>query len=283
MGYNEPWEIQGIERDAYYLYNPIIVKIKKADGDVTLKVTSQGKEYLFKLYPLYGSEIVFDLSKIVKDIIPEVKNNPLYAFPFGQSIVFDGAYKLNLTFAGHFEQEIFTKTFVLGGKKDYSKNLPVVKNNLNLNYDKWENKYAFDFKLIDDEIVGEPIMEANQRKRVNCDDAYLFFRNHKGGFSGYLFEDFDIKESGRDLGYYITMDNIIDSGIELMKELTVRTKAKREHYEVMNDLSVSKEIYLVRSSSLTRIIGGNNFVINDKLPVTDVEMTFEIAHNYHSQ
>jgi len=278
-------EIEGLENNAYYLYNPIIVKLNDVVSRITMGVIMQGKTYYFDFYPNQNGIVTFDLSKIVLGLIPEIESlNTLPAVSFGNSVFnFKGAYSIVLRFRSTTVDQGIAKTFVLGGSKDYKKNVPVIANDLNLNLDKWEGYTSYDFKLEENIIKGHKIIETNQRKRVECDDIYLFFRNHKGGFSGYLFEDFDIQESGKDLGYYLTMDNIIDSGTEVKKELTVRTKAKRKHFEVMEDLAISKEIYILKNNDLTRIIGGNKFTRNPKLSVTDVSFSFGIIINYNSQ
>lgn len=270
-------QINGLIHDAYYIYNPIIVFIEDSGGDVLLTIKVQGEDYEFRFYPDRNDNITFDLSKLVLGLIPEIKTKKTIPFDI------DGAYKIDLVFAGNTDQQNFTRTFVVGGEKGYKKNVSVIKNNLNLNYNKWPDHPAYDFKLENSQITGSPIADINQRKRVKCDDIYLLFRNHKGGFSGYLFEDFDITRGGKNLGYYITMDNIIDSGTEVKGELTVRTKAKREHYQVMEDLSISREIYISEGNVLTRLVGSNSFSNNPKLPVVDVMMSFEIIQNYDSQ
>ena len=269
--------ITGLSFSAYYLYNPIWVRVTDLTTELNLKVTLQGITYDYKMTP-YAGVLLFDLAKIVSGLISEITNKSEIVLT-GSDWIVDGAYQIEMNFNG----EIITKTFVLGGKNEYISNVPVG-NTLSLTLPKWENFPMFDFDLVGTQIIGTPVRQTNSRKDVLCDDAYILFRNRLGGFSGYLFEDFDIEEKAKNLGYYITDTNLIDSGSEIENEITLRTKLKREDNILIQSLIDSKEVYRYKTGNkLVRLVGGNSIKINPKLTVQDFSIKFDIPTNYAAQ
>lgn len=268
--------IKGLEYSAYYLYNPIWVDVTDLTETLKFSVNVQGGEFPFKMSTSNGS-VSFDLAKIINGIIREVENKTSIVNT-GTSWIVDGAYVATLKF----NDVTVQKTFVLGGVKKNISNVYVT-GNLSLTNNKWENFKSYAFNLVSNQIVGSPIIEANRRTRVKCDYAVIMFRCLKGGFETYMFEDFDIEDKAKDLGYYFNGRQLVDSGSETSLKIVLRTKLKREDYPLIEDLIGSKEVYRVEDDKLTRLVGGNQISINRKLKTQDFSIEFDIPITYSHQ
>lgn len=281
-------DIEGLSYNAYYLHNPIWVDVTDLTNLLTLTVIIQGKQYNFSMTPSNGV-VRFDLSNIILGLIQPIRNKTKL-LSLGGTWFIDGYYQVTLGFSDSSFGTSFSsasikldKSFVIGGVSGYHSNVPVG-NTLSLGNRKWANLPSYDFKLTDGRIVGTTINETNRRNRVDCTNAYIIFRNRLGGMSSYLFEDFTLSEKAKDLGYYITDDNIIDSGTELDKSITLQTKLVRDDYELARHLIDSQEVYLYnQGGELTRLVGANAIDVNDKLTVQDFSITFNYAINYSKQ
>jgi len=283
--------IKGLEHNAYYLYNPIWVEVSDLNYRLWINLNVQGEQYIFSMTPMAGV-VKFDLAKIVLGLVGNVSNKTNLVIkhsPVSSKWSVDGAYNVSIYFTDtniysvSSRGMIINKTFVIGGVSEYKSNVPVG-NTLSINNNKWDGYPTFDFKLNQGNIIGTSVSQVNRRKRIKCNDAYILFRNRLGGFSGYLFEDFEITENARNKGYYITDNNIVDQGTTLEKSISLQTKLKRRDYEVARHLIDSREVYLYRDiNKLTRLVGGNSIAINDKLNVQDFEINFTIPTNYNEQ
>lgn len=280
--------IKGLEHSAYYLYNPIWIDVSDINNYLHLSVNIQGVDYPFSMTPRLGS-VRFDIAKIVLGLVSEIRNKESIEV-IGGSWIVDGSYTVKLSFTDilrfsiqeRTQATIIYKTFILGGIDKYASNVPVG-NTLSLGVNKWADYPSFHFKLTTGLIVGSQVNDINRRKRLDCTNAYIIFRNGLGGFSSYLFEDYNVEDKGKDLGYYVTDRNIIDSGTELTKSITLRTKLKREDYITAKHLIRSQEVYLYEDNKLTRLVGASSISINDKLSVQDFEINFNIPINYSAQ
>lgn len=268
--------ISGLEYSAYYLYNPIWVDINEITETLNFSVTVQGRTFPFKM-TAHNGNVNFDLAKVINGVIREIENKKSIVYT-GTSWVVDGAYVAVLNFG----EQTLQKTFVLGGVKENASNV-YVSGSLYLSNNKWENIPSFTFSLVDNVITGIPVVEANRRLRVNCDYAALIFRNIKGGFETFVFEDFDVNSKAKDLGYYFNGKEVVDSGTETAKKITLRTKLKREDYPIIESLIDSKEVYRFLDNKLIRLVGGNEVSINNKLKTQDFEIEFDIPITYSQQ
>ncbi|HLS53088.1 MAG TPA: hypothetical protein VK031_03885, partial [Tissierellaceae bacterium] len=229
-----------------------------------INLNVQGEQYIFSMTPMAGV-VKFDLAKIVLGLVGNVSNKTNLVIkhsPVSSKWSVDGAYNVSIYFTDtniysvSSRGMIINKTFVIGGVSEYKSNVPVG-NTLSINNNKWDGYPTFDFKLNQGNIIGTSVSQVNRRKRIKCNDAYILFRNRLGGFSGYLFEDFEITENARNKGYYITDNNIVDQGTTLEKSISLQTKLKRRDYEVARHLIDSREVYLYRDiNKLTRLVGG---------------------------
>lgn len=283
--------ITGLEGTSYYLFNPIWVDVVDAPNKVRFNVKINGESNFFDLYPFQG-ELRFDIGKLVLGLIPNVTNKTTL---IGQM---DGAYEVELKIGmfildgGQSGSGITQKKyFILGGVKSYSSNV-IAKTNLNLHKYYWAGFPTWNSILSSGKVMNLNMLDPERYNfkqlipRVNCTNAFFGFRNKLGGFSPYLFEDFNIIDDNKDKGYYLTPYEPKISGIESTLSISVRSKVKREFYETINSLADSYEIYLYNSDRLidtdddwVRLVGSNSISINDKNISTDIELKFDVVTN----
>ena len=282
--------VKGLDYNAYYINNPIWVDVSELNSSVVLGIIIQGSTYNFDL-AVNNRFARFDLASIINGLIPSINNKNDIQLIGGKWFI-DGAYTARVTMtygsgSNNFGVPLYDKTltFVKGGVNEYKSNVPV-SNNLSISKAKWDGFPKYNFKLVGNRITGselsivDRLSDDKRLKRLDCNNAYLLFRNRLGGFDGYLFEDFNIEEKSKSLGYYITDKNIIDSGTELTNTINLRTKLIRKDYELARHLIDSEEVYLYDNNKLIRLTGQNNLDINDKNNVQDFEISFNIPTNY---
>lgn len=279
--------VNGIGKNAYYVLNPILVECEGVSGKVDLELTLAGRTFKFK-FNNYNGTVAFDLAQIVRGIIPNVKNKIRIEDlkdANQQSTTVDGCYKITMNIRDAISNYTFVKYYILGGSLDLDWNKPVPRNLSLTNY-YWEGFPNWMSIFADGEIKNVNLSVNSNllrlKPRVNCNNAFLVFRNDKGGFSYYLFEDFNISESSKDLGYYVNRRNVKDSGTETTPSLHVRGKIKREFYETISHLSRSAEIYLYKETEnkYQRLVGANEVNFNQKNQSEIVELSFKIVNNF---
>ena len=270
--------IEGLENSTYYCYNPVWVRVSELSQQLTVRI---GGSFTMYLAPIEGV-VVFDIAKAVRALIPRLTNKT--AFPFGGEV--DGLYKIMFTFKADLDEDI-KRYFIIGGQDKFtSNNSPQTFLSLsNYVWQGWPQWFSgiFDNKIKIADYSDFPGLPSTNilYPRHDCESIFFVFRNLKGGFSQYLFEDFVFEKSNKDLGHYLIRQTIKDSGSETTVNLTVRTKAIRGLYETLEHLGQSEEIYYRTKDNDTyiRLSGTNNVKFNQKNNTTDVQFSFEVVTN----
>lgn len=271
--------IEGLENSTYYFYNPIWVKVKGISQRIRLRLTISGASFDSFFEPIDG-EVEFDLSKSLRGILPSFTNKT--TLPPGG--VVDGVYRVSVDFKSGSDREDFKKYFMAGGKDEFVSNISPGADLSLTNY-VWDGWPAWRSRYITDEIVNAKVVSVPNIKRLyprhDCESLMLAFRNLKGGFSQYVFEDFRFEKSNKDMGHYLLKKTIKDSGTETTVQLVVRTKAIREMYETLEHLGQSEEIYYrtLDVDQYVRLSGTNNVNFNYKNKTTDVSFSFDVVTN----
>lgn len=273
--------IEGIENSTYYCYNPVWVTVSDLSQQLKVRISYGAISFDFVLNPIEGA-VVFDIAKSVRAILPSLTNKT--TFPI--SGIVDGLYKIQITLLEGVSAPVpFYKYFIIGGQDKFtSNNSPGFY--LNLSEYFWDGWPVWNSIIYNNNISNAPYIV--QQKEINrlyprhdCESIFLVFRNLKGGFSQYLFEDFVFEKSNKDMGYYLIRRTVKDNGTETTVNLTVRTKAIRGLYETLEHLGQSEEIYYRTKDNDTyvRLSGTNNVKFNQKNPTTDVQFSFEVVTN----
>lgn len=273
--------VTGLEHLRYYLFNPVWVDIENAPARVRIYVKIAGESNSFSLYSHEG-KIRFDIGKLILGLVKNVKNK--------ESLIgnMDGAYlvSLKITGIGIISTTIeYVKYFILGGKKGYATNV-VAPVDLSLTNYAWAGfprwKSIFGLGVVNSSEGDFNILQPKN----NCDNIFLAFRNKLGGFSYYLFEDYNINDNNKNKGYYLTQRDVKIPGVEVESSVTVRGQIHRKFYDTIRSLADSFEIYLWNQNIIdvddtwVRVNGANNNVsFNQKNITTDVEMTFDLVSN----
>lgn len=275
--------ISGIESNRYFLFNPIWVDVSDVYSRTEFTVAIDGEINKFNLFP-YDGKIRFDLGKLVLGLIKNIKNKD------SMLGAMDGAYSINLSvreFSGSGSSFQQIKYFILGGKKSYDFNVEAP-NILSLTNFAWSGFPRWTSRMQNGIVnIDEDNYEILQ-PRVNCSNIFLAFRNNFGGFSYYLFEDYEIKDNNSNKGYYLTQRDVKVPGVDAKSSITVRSKVHRNFYETIRHLADSFEVYLWNQNIIDskkdwiRINGSNNNVsFNPKNIATEVEMTFDLVTNFN--
>lgn len=273
--------VTGLEHSRYYLFNPVWVDIEDAPGRVRIDVKIDGESNFFNLYSNEG-KIRFDIGKLILGLVKNVKNK--------ENLIgnMDGAFRVSMKIT-ELSMDLNTidqvKYFLLGGKKGYATNVAAPVNLYLTNYawagfPRWKSIFASG-------IVNSSEGDFNVLEpKNNCDNIFLAFRNKLGGFSYYLFEDYNINDNNKNKGYYLTQRDVKIPGVEVESSVTVRGQIHRRFYDTIRSLADSFEIYLWNQNIIdvddiwVRVNGANNNVsFNNKNITTDVEMTFDLVSN----
>src|SRR5690606_29821850 len=145
-------------------------------------------------YYTYNSLVSFDLSEIVKGLLPEPNhpNNILSG-----SEITTNSVTLTISLPSYNQ----TKTFYRGGILSNSSNVQVPANAVLSESEKipvWTGypsaKYYLNNagRIIYANIFS--VSEIENRKVINCDSLFFRFLNSKGGYSFWLFEQWDVKD-----------------------------------------------------------------------------------------
>lgn len=275
--------IEGLENSTYYVYNPIWVKVSDLTQVLIINIVYNGESFIFKLEPI-GGEVTFDIAKSIRGILPSLTNKT--SIPTEGSV--DGVYKVGVQFIlVGVDIVTLNKYFMIGGKDSFESNLSPGAN-LSLSNYYWQGWPAWTSVYANNKVTNVALGEFITPKsteilypRHDCESIFLAFRNLKGGFSFYLFEDFQFDKANKDMGFYLIKQTIKDSGSETKVILNVRTKAIRELYETLEHLAQSEEIYYRTKDvdEYVRISGTNDIKFNYKNKTTDVQFSFEVVTN----
>lgn len=291
--------VSNIVADASYI--EIILTRYKSDGSVDVVSTPR------KLYNL-NNDISLDIAPLIKSFMPEplhdtnYSNLTQYAFnnnfikakltinelAFRQSITNDGrlipSYKTT-------ETQSFTKHFIRGGKRIYESNQNLVAGQNLLVTDSipvWGG-YPVDYYTTNTSsgIVKNNSIPTNlkeERSVKGCDPLYVKFMNSLGGYSYWLFENYENEEGNDNLGSVSRQVGILDLGNEFDSEIELISKVPDRFIDLIKDLIISKEIYLYNSDSQTwsRISSKNNKIKTNPFDVnTKVKLKFAIPTRYN--
>lgn len=275
--------IEGLEKSTYYVYNPIWVKVSGLGHTLKVSLSLNGDKFEFSLDPI-GGEVTFDIAKSIRGGLPSLTNKT--SIPMEGSV--DGVYSVRFFFHnGPDDEEKITRYFMIGGKDSFESNLSPGTNLILSNY-YWQGWPAWTSIYANNKITNVALGEFVTPKsteilypRHDCESIFLAFRNLKGGFSSYLFEDFQFDKANKDMGFYLIKQTIKDNGTETKVVLNVRTKAIRELYETLEHLAQSEEIYYRTKDvdEYVRISGTNDIKFNYNNKTTDVQFSFEVVTN----
>src|SRR5690554_1067846 len=263
--------VSGLNSDLYFSDNPIIVTVTGIDPNAlyveysllqfsSFTSTSSGIAPMRK-YTKGATTLKFDISPSIKASFPEVDVNENYTSLnpiqtnkniLSTSLVFREVLKNGSSSS----LPAFNKKFIKGGNRTYESNqnttigTPLIPSET---IPVWGG-YPIDYYYIGSNKL---MYKTNQipselkeyRKIKGCDPVYIKFKNTRGGYSYWLFENSSISNSNSGLGIIEKYDKFIDLGSEENIRLSVVSKVPKRYIEMMEDLIVSEDVYMYRPTS----------------------------------
>ncbi len=258
--------ISGINQNRYLINNPIWVDITGAGSKVLLSITSlQAEEQNFPIFTFYtfNGRAEVDLSEIIKGLMPE-PNHPTN--PISGSIITGNVTTQNLTFQSFIPfipgdpnpgSQTFVKTFIRGGNASMQTNLTLPAGSVLKESPKipvWQGYPSAKYTLNgNNQVVFSNILtnaEIDRRKVVSCEPVFLRFLNTRGGYSFWMFEEWEMTEKSKETERINRRGNPLDLGMEMGWELSLNTRVEREYNATLAALMKSPEVHLYRAESI---------------------------------
>lgn len=245
--------VTGLSASRYYTDNPIWVDVNTT-GDVITDVVNlniyQNATLVFTAkYYTYNNLVSFDLSEIIKGLLPEPQH-PTNAT--AGTIITTNSVTLTITLA-NFNQ---TKTFYRGGLVSNSSNVQVPNNAVLSESEKipvWSGFPSAKYYINNSNIIFTDILlstDIENRRVINCDSVFLRFLNSKGGYSYWLFEEWEIKDKYKQGKIIDRRGKDLDLGNKPEFELSLSTRVEERYLATMRALVQSSEIYVYRLDNL---------------------------------
>lgn len=250
--------ISGLNNNRYLINNPIWVEITGAGAKVTLTFTSFSQEvgeqnYFFTFYTLNGRTI-FDLSEIIKSLMPE-PNHPQN--PIAGSFISGNSLNVGLTFQSGASSQTLPKMFFRGGRDSMGTNIFLTANSVLKESEKipvWQGFPSAKYSLnSNNQVIYSNILANNEierRKVVTCNPVFLRFLNSKGGYSYWLFEEWEMNKKTTKTERIDRRFNPLDLGLESTHKLSMTTRVEQRYNATLNALLQSPEIWVYNISSL---------------------------------
>lgn len=246
--------VTGLSASRYYTDNPIWVTVDTTGDAITdvvnLVITENAEIVYSSKYYTYDNLVSFDLSEIVKGLLPE-PNHP--TSPITGDVISNNSVTLSLSLP-NFNQ---AKTFYRGGITIGGSNIQVPNNALLSESEKipvWQGFQSAKYYVSDNGyIIFSNILsntETENRKVVNCDSVFLRFLNSKGGYSYWLFEQWEVKHKYKKGNIIERRNQDLDLGSKPDMTLEVSTRAEERYLPTMRALLQSTEIDVFRLDNL---------------------------------
>lgn len=246
--------ITGLSASRYYTDNPIWVDVNTT-GDtntdvVNLNIYKNADIVYTSKYYTFNNLVSFDLSEIVKGLLPE-PNHP--NSPVTGDFILNNSVTLTISLPS-FNQ---AKTFYRGGITAGSSNVQVPNNALLSESEKipvWQGYQSAKYYLdTNGNIVFSNTLtntEIENRKVVNCDSVFLRFLNSKGGYSYWLFEQWDVDDKYKKGTIIERRGQDLDLGNKPDFSFNVSTRAEERYLPTMRALLQSTEIDVYRIDNI---------------------------------
>jgi len=258
--------ISGLNADRYLINNPIWVDFNNISANTKYVIVSTavligagpaatyGTPTSLRFYPNAARKIYFDLAELVKSFFPEPQHPDGYLA--NASLLGTNYLKVKITIQSVLTtgqavtHTSYVKNFMRGGSESYRTNeilavSAVLKESSKL--PRWAGyplaKYALDTSA---NIRYYSIISAEetvQRKVIGCNPVYIRFLNTKGGYSFWLFEQFELKKKSKKPDTVKDRTRTRSLGNETEWELIVESRVEAEYFATMRALAESPEVH----------------------------------------
>ena len=262
--------IQGLGLNRHLINNPIWVDIVDAPETIylTFTILDGNTAPLISPYVIktFNGRASFDLSEIVKSMMNEPQH-PIGLLP--GDILPSNSTDMTLRFQGVEDPDevSLTKTFIRGGDSTMRSNLTlpafaVLKESEKIPV--WEGFPSAKYYLSGNNRIAYTSILANEeidrQSVVNCNPLFLRFLNTRGGYSFWLFEEWEVNEKSKKTDRIKRRGNPLDLGLEMEYELETTTRVNREYNATLSALLKSPEVHVYNIASILNNRGeGMNF------------------------
>lgn len=258
--------VKGLNKNHYFVNNPIWVDISSISQQAEfLRVRVQAINFAGtneyppgsthqKLY-IVNSSASFDMSTIAKGFIARGKHPES---PQESSSIGTNYAMLRITLQSVDENgdiinsTAFTKVFIRGGEDTISTNLSASLGEVLKESEKiprWGSYPVAKYYIGQDSSIKIkkiiPEDETDNRRVIGCDPLYVRFRNTKGGYSFWLFENWAYEKKTKEGESVYSRSGNYETGVkEVQYKISVDGRVERAYYHTMQALAESGEIYI---------------------------------------
>lgn len=185
---------------------------------------------------------------------------------------------------------VFNKDFVRGGRRTNDTNQTTPPNQslrLSQKLPVWAGFPISDYFLNSSyQIIEQNLSQVTNidyRRIKGCNNIYLKFLNQKGGYSFWVFESYEEKETASNVGYLVDKNNnLLDLGNESKSDLKVFSKIPREYKDYAKDLIVSPDVYAYQNGGWKKIfLKGNNIEVDNIKKVYSMNINIDLNYRYN--
>lgn len=296
--------VTGLEQNGYLINNPIKVVVSHPliyKLEVSILNQSNGKSVtLPNLYsdPTF-TKVEFNIEKLIKGLFTE----PYPNFDFISStplLIPESSNRFSLNFRvttteGDTDEWGAQKTFIRGGKYTDQMNLTLPANSVISPTETLPifNSYPYAYFTLNSQFkvfktnassFETPNIQTEIIREKTCNGKYLMFLNSLGGYSFWLFDNWEVEDSSSSLGIVNNGYNQKDLGQNYNSGFKVVGKIPERFYPLMRDLIFSPDIwvFMKEENAWKKIYSdGNKWVQNGAKVAYKVEYKFSNFNNYN--
>lgn len=272
-------QIEGLNRNYYYVNNPIWVRVfDYVPSITTIRVTVSianvatqisGNVVTLELADFNG-EVFFDASTIAKGFMPFPEFEPNAAEGAETNNIIQLSFYIETVDLNGNTQgnKVRVKNFIRGGIRDgYNATATdgmVLKESREI--PRWPGFPIRFYKISGNKIVSSLFFDPDfteQMRTIGCDGAYIAFLNSKGGYSYWLFEKYRLTLETKEAEKVTRMRGFDSLGEDNTYSISVESRVPRKYYGIMRALSQSPEVYIYDLSSKFDLGFDNTFEQED--------------------
>lgn len=295
--------VQGLESNGYLINNPIILQVY-SENIVRLEIIfyneQNGKSVTIpNLYPEpINQKVIFSIDKIVKGLFTLPNHNDVYQSTTPIYLP-ENTNRIIITLTAHIvggaqEVETITKTFIRGGRYNDLTNqstpsnriitpteiMPIFAGYPSSIY--WLDQNCKVQKLNQSTGFYPNYSKTEYVREKSCNGKYLAFLNSLGGYSYWLFDNFEEETNSANLGIVNNGFNRKDLGATYENSFKVFGKIQDRFYPLMRDLILSPDIWEWQKETQTwkKIYSdGNKWVRNGAKSSYKIDYKFSDFNN----
>jgi hypothetical protein len=247
-----------------------------------------------RIYTNGRTSITIDVSSIAKIAMPNVPHNTNYTY-LNPIIVQNNIVNIDFIIKEvsntgiEVSRPTITLTFIKGGNATYNANqsaqinVPLTPIDIIPQWGGLPVDYYYinaSKQMVKSNVIPDDKKEI--RKIKGCDPLYIKFRNSKGGYSYWLFENWEKETQSKNYGIVEQRTSVYDLGNESELKITAISKVPKRFFPLIEDLVNSGEIYrLLSNNQWERIISDNNKVNQNLFNQNEkVKLKFNVPIRY---